>query len=503
MRTSTIPTFVLFTALIGCEKPAIHALEDRIDSLETTAEDDQLSALSDRVDELDEALSNALADITTLQEALDAVESGQVTEEWVEEQDAAIAADVAANALAIDDLADRVAAIEADYLTSDDLTGLATETWVSDQGYASAADVAAIEADYLTSDDLTGLATETWVSDQGYASAADVAAIEADYVSESDLAATTLSASETWTVGPSSSADYADLHDALDAANLLHIHPDAYLVLQLETGTHSYTDIVRVRHPNGRNILIRGDRSDPSSVVLDFSGEDASYGIYVDSASELGELSGLTLSGDGVDSDAGIYAVRNSYVLLMDVVVEGWASVGVYANSSSVIEVNEGGLEVSGSSYGVLAQHQSLIVAPYMWGYDNEIAAMAQFGSTLNAYGSVFEGNGYGAYINWGSTGMLRDATADSNTYAGFLAVYGSVNHVSGTSADGNNIGYQTDASSMSYAPDVLSTNNEYGFWSGYLSLTDASAASVSGNSYDYSPSSLNSSTTGAIIIAP
>ena len=470
MRTSTIPTFVLFTALIGCEKPAIHALEDRIDSLETTAEDDQLSALSDRVDELDEALSNALADITTLQEALDAVESGQVTEEWVEEQDAAIAADVAANALAIDDLADRVAAIEADYLTSDDLTGLATETWVSDQGYASAADVAAIEA---------------------------------DYVSESDLAATTLSASETWTVGPSSSADYADLHDALDAANLLHIHPDAYLVLQLETGTHSYTDIVRVRHPNGRNILIRGDRSDPSSVVLDFSGEDASYGIYVDSASELGELSGLTLSGDGVDSDAGIYAVRNSYVLLMDVVVEGWASVGVYANSSSVIEVNEGGLEVSGSSYGVLAQHQSLIVAPYMWGYDNEIAAMAQFGSTLNAYGSVFEGNGYGAYINWGSTGMLRDATADSNTYAGFLAVYGSVNHVSGTSADGNNIGYQTDASSMSYAPDVLSTNNEYGFWSGYLSLTDASAASVSGNSYDYSPSSLNSSTTGAIIIAP
>ena len=97
---------------------------------------------------------------------------------------------------------------------------------------------------------------------------------------------------------------------------------------------------------------------------------------------------------------------------------------------------------------------------------------------------------------------MLRDAVANSNTNAGFHASYGSVNHLSGTSADANNIGYQTDASSMSYAADAVSTNNVYGFWSGYLSYTDASAASLSGNTTDYNVTTLNT-TTGGVITTP
>jgi hypothetical protein len=411
------------------------------------------------------------------------LETGQVTEEWVEEQDAVIAADVAENGLAISDLTDRVAAIEADYLTSADLYGLATETWVSSQGYASASDV----VDNTTS--ITDLA-------------AQVAAIDDDYVSESDLAATTLSATVTWTVGPSSTADYADLHDALDAAKLLKFHPDAYLVLQLEAGTHTYTDTVNIRHPDGRNILIRGDTSDPSSVVLYFSGTDAYYGIYVTSGSELGELSGLTLAGDGVDTIVGLYVIRNSYAQVADVVFEDWTSVGAYANYGSVIEATGSGLEVSGCSYGVLAQHQSLVVAPYMYGYDNDIAAIAQFGSSLYAPGSLFEENGYGAHINWGSTGVLGDSSANSNTNGGFIASYGSASHLTGTSADGNYIGYQTSASSVSYAADAVSTNNDFGFWSGYLSYTDASGASISGNTTDYNVTTL-SATTGGVIATP
>ena len=73
----------------------------------------------------------------------------------------------------------RLSAIEADYLISSDLDGVATESWVeawaADQGYgaaadisANAADIAAIEGDYLVAASLNGYATQSWVISQGY-----------------------------------------------------------------------------------------------------------------------------------------------------------------------------------------------------------------------------------------------------------------------------------------------------------------------------------------------
>lgn len=59
---------------------------------------------------------------------------------------------------------------DAGYITSNALTGYATESWVSSQGY-------------LTSTDLSGYATESWVNNQGFISSTDLS----NYVTSTDL----------------------------------------------------------------------------------------------------------------------------------------------------------------------------------------------------------------------------------------------------------------------------------------------------------------------------
>jgi hypothetical protein len=90
-------------------------------------------------------------------------------------------------------------------LTADDLGGYATETWVVDQGYGLAADiatlatntadltqletdvtaleadVAVIASDYLMAVDLSGYATESWVGAQGYSTIDGIEGL-ADYL---------------------------------------------------------------------------------------------------------------------------------------------------------------------------------------------------------------------------------------------------------------------------------------------------------------------------------
>ena len=112
----------------------------------------------------------------------------------------------------------------------------------------------------------------------------------------------------------------------------------ATLTLQLEPGTHSYTETITVEHPDGRHLQIIGDTSDPASVVLSFSGASALYGIYIGDNGALGHLAGLTVQGDGAISVIGISVVQNSFLEISSLIVEDWLSYGFYVDTGSALE---------------------------------------------------------------------------------------------------------------------------------------------------------------------
>jgi hypothetical protein len=136
------------------------------------------------------SLSDLTAAVTTNTSSISAIQadyltasslSGYAAESWVSAQGYATDTDLTS-------LDGRVSDIESDYLTAAALTDLTAGV------AANATDIAAIEADYLTSSDLSGYATESWVTAKGYATDTDltslddrVSDIESDYLLADDL----------------------------------------------------------------------------------------------------------------------------------------------------------------------------------------------------------------------------------------------------------------------------------------------------------------------------
>jgi predicted nucleic acid-binding Zn-ribbon protein len=193
------------TANITTNSDAIAALDTRVTSNEedivtlgegTTPE---LEDLTDRVDQAETDIATNTSDLSSLDTRVTTIESdyltsvslsGYATESWVSSQGYGLSTDISS-------LDTRVTGIEGDYLTASDLSGYATESWVSSQSY-------------LTSADLSGYATETWVDSQGYGDSADITSldgrvttIEGDYLASSDLSGY---ATESWV----SSQGYGD-----------------------------------------------------------------------------------------------------------------------------------------------------------------------------------------------------------------------------------------------------------------------------------------------------
>ena len=97
-----------------------------------------------------------------------------------------------------------------------------------------------------------------------------LSAIESDYVTNEYLDSLHITADTIWTIGASSDANYINLHDALSANYDYTIDPDVRLTLQLEEGTHTYTDTVEINHQQGERIEIVGDIESPENYVLEF-----------------------------------------------------------------------------------------------------------------------------------------------------------------------------------------------------------------------------------------
>ena len=138
-------------------------------------------------------------------------------------------------------VAARVDTIEGDYLTStayDDLDGRLT----------------AVESAYLTTGDLVGYATESWV-EAGYGSVTGGVRL--------------LDTDTTYTVSTP-----AELDATLDTVDGYRIGRDTTVTIQFTAGTYAFSDALEIRHPDGASIHLVGDETYPGQVVLQFAGTD-------------------------------------------------------------------------------------------------------------------------------------------------------------------------------------------------------------------------------------
>jgi hypothetical protein len=361
--------------------------------------------------DLQQDLSDLHALLTQLQADLDAAEATIATQQ--QDLDAAEAT-----------IADLQAA---GYLTDDDLTDLRDDVAAHEDRLTE------VEADYLTSADLVGLATESWVTAYfGSLATADdhearIAAIEGDYLVSTDVAdAVRLISADTIYA----CADATEVLAAVAELDGYRIAGDATVTLALD-GTFLFTEPVVLAHPDGERIRIEGVGSTTTLLVF-----DTTDGIIVEGSSALGYLGDLTIQGLGQVED-GLTVRGSSAVTVGDLVVEGFGNAGILVEQNSSLDQEEGaiiaisdcgnGAFVSDSSYACLTNASAADT-------DN-IAFWAQRGGWLNAPSTTASNSGVTAYYaTMGSYLHARYSQIDTVGENGFTA--GAASSISAENTD-------------------------------------------------------------------
>lgn len=196
---------------------------------------------------------------------------------------------------------------------------------------------------------------------------------------------------------------------------------------------HVYTESVEVAHPNGRNIQIIGDTSNPQNCLLQFN--DVS-GFSVTGRYELGLVDGFSIRGNDSASANGVQAIDGGIITLGE------------------------NVQVSHFLTGVLATRSAKIHAAGVMSSNN-----AQFGfraitnSSIDASNALAENNNVG--FGSGNHSQLRadHATARNNPAKGFVAAHGgTLTAQHAQDINSGQIGYQAWLGSQIQAHDATST---------------------------------------------
>lgn len=382
------------------------------------------------------------------------------------------------------------------YVDSEVSAGDAAErAWVVSQGYltdaaltpyAMDADVllltsrvGEIEADYLQSFDLEGLATEDWVT-AGFPEQAEFETVIADHASRVEAledGAEALNAvlpvggepllgrivgDRTFTVhGPGS--DFEDLNQALASLAGLRIDPGAVVTLAIQDGTWTYPDRVLVDHPDGERIHIVGMPSvvgtspvgEPpgvmGSVVLSFFDSD---GIVVERGERLGMLDQVVLDGGrdrGATAGTGLSVRDGGFVGLGGKVsATNWPAVGLRAERNGVMVVAACDVilaEGNGDS-GVLAELGGVILIT---------------SANFDLHRCQILRNHNGVVALDGGVVRASETTSSENTSAGYLALFGGVADVPLSRSDLQTYGFEAQYGGVVDANDSYSGDSHTG----------------------------------------
>jgi hypothetical protein len=293
------------------------------------------------------------------------------------------------------------------------------ETWVSTTGEPSLDDlyaqVAAVRRDYATVSYVNAQisATETYCDE----AVADADADLRDALTDLDDALPEFILEDTtWTVDGigGSSTTFKTPADAVDAAHRVRITGDAILTLKINDGTYSATTPLEVHHPDGLRLHIIGNTTDPSKVVLKFTG---TYGVLVQDGNALGMLAGVTVQGDGTVTQC-VTASNDAFMTL---------------GEKTVVEKCSNGLVVN--------QH-SFVWAPNLVAQDNTLDGIHVVrGSTFSSSKAVSRRNGeHGLQVFANSAAFVQGGAFSGNGSYGIFGLVTSSADVAGGTASGNRL---------------------------------------------------------------
>ena len=319
-----------------------------------------------------------------------------------------------------------------------------------------------------------------------------------------DIKDKTITKPTVWTVGSSASADYVDLNQALKAARQVSIAGNARLTLKVENGTYNHNTTLSLNHnsyfnhPDGERLYITGNTSDPSSVVLNFTGL-GHISIILNGGHYLQEFRGFTVQGDGTTDSLGIYVAHHSYAIFGELVIQGFDTDGMqfirdaggYLIADSVEIAHNGG-------NGLGVYFNSFVEARGVYIHDNgATGAYLGWNSTLHAPLGIFNDNTeHGLVATASSSAALYDASMIGNGSVGAWSLYESFVLTTGATMEDNGAYGAFSKSATLYARDSSATKNGmYGFYAGPNSFIDAKDAVVGNNgTEDYNADSLTGS---------
>jgi hypothetical protein len=196
----------------------------------------------------------------------------------------------------------------------------------------------------------------------------------------------------TLTVGNSSNAQFATIHEALDCLADKFIPGNVTVTIWVEPGEYTYDETVNVNHGNGDRIhIVGGDPESRTDVTLNFL---SLIGFNIEMGHTLGKLQGINLNKVGGGDSKGIRAFFNTNIVASNISINNfnhgihlsyssmlqlsnssvtnfWVGVGAFISSSCIIQgttFNNGtyGLYISTNSYflGKTSNSFSAVLVP-------------------------------------------------------------------------------------------------------------------------------------------
>jgi len=327
----------------------------------------------------------------------------------------------------------KIASLEENSLTSTDLDGYATESWVEGKAYATEQSVTdagyatedwVSEKDYATiaSVSAAGYATQTWVGDQAFAAAS---ALTTAQTSITTLQTTTGDHATRIADLESASTDYGlrldDVEGVLpDGSTLLvdagdcdslrgYLENDTLVAtgesvtVQVPAGYYDCGDPIYVSHPAGGNLIIEGEGS--SSTEIEFAGD----GFVAKDGHSIGLIKELAISGDGTQG-AALYATRGGSIAVGVGVEISSFGAGAYAELGGSVDLSpesdpSAAIDISDVSVGIWATLGGSVRAWYATiSAENgeQIGALATHGGVVDVSASTITDVAMGLHSSHG-----------------------------------------------------------------------------------------------------
>jgi hypothetical protein len=189
---------------------------------------------------------------------------------------------------------------------------------------------------------------------------------------------------------------WATPHRAISYLNDYWISPSKIVKIIAQAGIYNLSTKgpIVINHPCGTNISIEGDGGE---VVFSWGTASSDNGVVVEKGSDLGNLNGIRLTGDGENG------------------------IGILADGFSMVYCGSN-VEVDNFYDGIVVQNNSFANTLYLYSHDNANCGIrvSHRGQILSNYAS-FEGNRIGIQVDHAGYAYTHYSSANNNEYVGFF----------------------------------------------------------------------------------